>query len=202
MDFHHKLRTETRFLHDQIEQSFLIKKIMSCQITREEYLLLLEKFYGFIAPCESLINELACKNLITGRSKSLLLAQDLQTLKMNKSIFFITSQCDHLPQLSEIEDVLGYLYVMEGSTLGGQIITKMLQKQLQISATHGGAVFYGYGNKTKAMWDDFCQNLNRVQDIAQQNKILLSARLTYNTLFQWMEKIPVHLDAMSFHISK
>jgi heme oxygenase len=96
-------------------------------------------------------------------------------------------RCNHLPELSDYEQLLGYLYVMEGSTLGGQIITGMLLKQFQISPDEGARFFYGYGANTKYMWDTFCETLNAITDKDKQNTIIYSSRLTYNTLHQWMD---------------
>jgi heme oxygenase len=89
--------------------------------------------------------------------------------------------------LSEYEQVLGYLYVMEGSTLGGQVITKMLKNQLQITPDQGGRFFHGYGDKTKIMWNDFCATLSSIHHIEQQNNIILSAKNTFIQLHAWME---------------
>lgn len=188
MDFHPQLRKETKFLHDQIEQSPLLKKIIDQKISLEEYRFLIKKFYNFIAPCEALINALPCKPIIAGREKTVLLEEDLRALGVIDHVYSEKSWCS-LPQLSEREHVLGYLYVMEGSTLGGQIITQMLQTQLHISVDQGGKFFYGYGKKTKMMWNNFCRDLNNVSDIALQDKIIQSARLTYNTLNEWLNSV-------------
>lgn len=53
--------------------------------------------------------------------------------------------------------VLGVLYVLEGSTLGGQIVTRRLQKRLQISPENGGSFFYGHGPETGLFWKRFTQ---------------------------------------------
>lgn len=50
---------------------------------------------------------------------------------------------------------LGVLYVLEGATLGGQIILRELAPRLGIAATQGGRYYAGYGAKTGPMWKRF-----------------------------------------------
>jgi heme oxygenase len=185
MDLRNRLKEETKSLHDKIEQTFLLKKILQQEITLSDYQLLIKKFYGFITPCEDLIGSLKCKSVIEHRKKKPWLEQDLRALKISNNDTKLL-RCIDLPVLSEHEHVLGYLYVMEGATLGGQVITKMLKTQLQITQDEGGRFFYGYGDETKMMWDEFCSFLCRINDTEQQNKIIHSASNTFNQLFKWM----------------
>jgi heme oxygenase (biliverdin-IX-beta and delta-forming) len=187
MDLRHRLREETQSLHDQIEQTFLFKKILLQEISLSDYQLLIQKFYGFISPCEAVIDTLTCP-VIHNRKKKPWLEQDLQALKISNKEKVSFSLCLDLPILSEYEQALGYLYVMEGATLGGQVITKLLQTQLQITLDQGGRFFYGYGDTTKIMWQDFCLTLRSINDVEQQNKIIGSASDTFTRLHQWIEK--------------
>lgn len=188
MDLWKRLKEETKSLHNKIEQTFLFKKILQQKITLRDYQLLIKKFYGFINPCEALIDSLKCKSVIENRKKKPWLEQDLHALRISIDGDTTFPRCINFPVLSEHEQVLGYLYVMEGATLGGQIITKMLQTQLQITPDQGGRFFYGYGDNTKIMWKDFCFALNSINHIEQQNKIIKSASDTFKRLHEWMEK--------------
>lgn len=182
MDLRERLKKETKSLHDKIEQTYLLKKILQHEITFNDYKCLIKKFYAFITPCEDLINSLECRSIIENRKKIPWLEEDLHLLKMDNKF----PKCIDLPVLSEHEDVLGYLYVMEGATLGGQIISKMLKTQLQITQDNGGRYFNGYGDGTEKMWNEFCSCLSSIKDIQQQNKIILSASNTFNQLYKWM----------------
>lgn len=185
MDLRKRLKEETKSLHDKIEQTFLLKKILQREITLSDYQLLIGKFYGFITPCEDLIGSLEFKSVIEKRKKKPWLEQDLHALKISTGDTTLPT-CIDLPVLSEHEHVLGYLYVMEGATLGGQIITKILKTQLLITQDNGGRFFYGYGDETKMMWNEFCSFLCSIHDKDKQNKIVLSASNTFNRLYKWM----------------
>lgn len=187
MDLRKQLQEETKSLHDNIEQTFLLKKILRQEITLSDYQLLIQKFYGFIRPCEVLIDSLTCKSVIKNRKKTPWLEQDSQALKLSNNNDPELSMCLYLPVLSNYEEALGYLYVIEGSTLGGQIISKILKTQLQITMNQGGRFFYGYGDQTKAMWNNFCLELYRINPIEQKNKIIHSAIQTFTQLHEWLE---------------
>ena len=165
----------------------MLEKILLQEITLIEYQLLIQKFYGFIIPCEILIDSLSCKSIIKNRKKKRWLEQDLDTLKILNHNENKSSSCSNLPVLSDYDHVLGYLYVMEGATLGGQMIIKMLENKLEITRTQGGRFFNSYGDKTLVMWNDFCLNLSNIAQIEQQDKIIYSASNTFNRLHEWLE---------------
>jgi heme oxygenase len=60
------------------------------------------------------------------------------------------------PELSvaNLQEAIGCLYVLEGATLGGQVITRHL-KTLGIEPSTGGSFFAGYGSRTGEMWKSF-----------------------------------------------
>ncbi|MGV3570290.1 MAG: biliverdin-producing heme oxygenase [Ramlibacter sp.] len=74
-----------------------------------------------------------------------------------------------VPALSGPAAAWGSLYVMEGSALGGQVITRALAAQ-GMDAANGGAYFRGWGPATGAMWREFrgllAEQLPGPQDIA------------------------------------
>ena len=49
----------------------------------------------------------------------------------------------------------GCLYVLEGATLGGRIISRHLGASLGVTPGTGGAFFHGYGERTGQMWTSF-----------------------------------------------
>lgn len=188
MDLRTQLKEETKSLHNKIEQTNLLKKIIQNELTPNDYQRLIKKFHGFITPCEDLISTLKCKSIIENRKKKPWLDQDLCALKISTLDDTTPQKCLELPVLLDYEHVLGYLYVIEGATLGGQIISKMLKTQLQITKDQGGRFFYGYGNETKKMWDEYCSLLHNISNAEHKSKIIASARNTYNLLHNWMEE--------------
>lgn len=66
-----------------------------------------------------------------------------------------------LPPLSSFEQVLGCTYVMEGSTLGGQLICRHFATRLGLSHENGLAFYTGYGKQTGLMWQEFGAAINQ-----------------------------------------
>lgn len=59
------------------------------------------------------------------------------------------------PRIESQEDLVGMLYVMEGSTLGGQIVARMLREKLGIEGDSGGGYFAAHGDATAMRWREF-----------------------------------------------
>lgn len=186
MYFQEQLKQETKTYHHKIETAPLLKKVIDANITLDEYRLLINKFYSYIKPCEILIQHLSCRDLLLNREKTPLLEQDLIVLGMDKNALEEMTQCVHLPVLVEREHVLGYLYVIEGSTLGGQVISHILHATLQLTPATGIRYFNGYGEDTKIFWEHFCHLLNATIEHGQQIKIINSVNQTYTTLYDWI----------------
>lgn len=182
-NLHAKLKEKTNIQHSQIENTPLLSKLINNNITLNEYQLLIRKFYGYIAPCENLIQGMSSRNLLMQREKSLSLLSDLAALGIERHS---VEYCCDLPQLKSYEQVLGYMYVMEGSTLGGQIIAKILRETLNLTPENGARYFYGYGKNTRNKWVEFCQLLNDSIHHEHTNEIIIAASQTYSTLHNWM----------------
>lgn len=54
---------------------------------------------------------------------------------------------------------MGYMYVTEGSTLGGRVILKHVQEKLGLDEKNGAGFFAGYGADTGMRWKTFLSNL-------------------------------------------
>ena len=59
-----------------------------------------------------------------------------------------------------VPKALGALYVLEGSTLGGQVISRAVGRGLG-AGTKGRAFFTGHGPRTGALWSSFAAALDR-----------------------------------------
>ena len=162
--------------------------IMSPELTRQAYCELVVGFYGFIAPAEeSLLRSGACGQTqvpFSGREKTSILVKDLENLE--QPIPKVIPD-DAAMNLSSPAKALGYLYVMEGSTLGGQFISRHLKKHLGLDAENGAAYFNGYGSQTSARWKEFCEALIvSAASLNQDDAIVESARATFEGLQQWL----------------
>lgn len=65
------------------------------------------------------------------------------------------SQTFSLPEIETAGQFIGVLYTIEGSTLGGQAISRSLAKHHGLTSLKGARFFNGYGENTSPMWENF-----------------------------------------------
>lgn len=185
MDLLHSLKASTSQYHHQIEQIDSLKKITTHEITLTEYKKLLCQLYGFINPCEKKIKQ-KFTHVIEGREKTLLLHIDLLALNCDISNDFLF--CNKIPALNTIPEVFGYLYVLEGSTLGGQMVTKLLKLNWQSLPMIPTRYFNAYGKQTKKNWDAFLTSLISLDfNHGQEENLVASAINTFSSLLDWLK---------------
>lgn len=79
------------------------------------------------------------------------------------------------------------MYVLEGSTLGGQVISQILMRNLQEPALPQALSFFnGYGADTQSHWDTFVHYLQGYNGSeAQQQRMLDAAADTFDKFKLW-----------------
>ncbi len=178
------LKEQTKEQHKNLEEHI---DVLSKMFSKDDYTRLLCNFYGFYQPLEAqLSSQIDWKNLpydFENRRKTPALEKDLGDLAVNCREI---PACQDLPKLENPAEALGCLYVLEGATLGGQIISRHLRQSLEISPENGGAFFNGYGAETGAKWKDFCQILLTFADNPQtEAQIIESAKQTFTKFTAW-----------------
>ncbi len=182
------LKMATRERHAALEGQL---PLLDPLLSHENYRLLLGRFFGYYAPLETRLLALPWPDEIgfdySGRHKTPRLAQDLIALGETPETLAQLPRCQDLPEVVTLSNQLGCLYVIEGATLGGQIITRHLQATLGLTPETGAAFFNGYGAQTGAQWQTFCTMLT---DLAERTggdeEIIATANRTFETLGQWL----------------
>ncbi|MGF9695893.1 biliverdin-producing heme oxygenase [Paenibacillus sp. MABNR03] len=186
-----RLKSETAHYHRQVEQNDYAKAIMSQTVSLEEYKQYLEKFYGFLKPMEEQALDQPFWES-TGldyeiRGKATLLENDLRHLGSSEVDIAQLPRCEELPDISSPARLFGYLYVIEGSTNGGQIMTKRLSQFLPIEAGRGLEYFNAYGAETRTRWTEFTQQLVQfARSEEEQDDMVHTASETFRLLDQWI----------------
>lgn len=182
-----QLRTETREQHDAIEQTLLL---MDDDLTLDAYRCRLAQFFGFYKPVEEQLLDgrgpLAPWLDVQARRKTPLLEADLKALGQQAAARL--PLCTKLPPLTSAAECFGCLYVLEGATLGGVIISRHVGQKLGIAPASGGAFFCGYGEQTGAMWQQFRAAVSAFStQTDDQDTVVASARATFEALQHWCE---------------
>lgn len=176
---------ENTYPEHQISEKKLTHVLKSIE-TNEDYVNMLNWLYGFYAPLEALIQKQLTPELLPDlerRIRAEYLLWDIRDLGLLNLEFRI---CRELPPIDSAEQAIGALYVLEGSTLGGRIIAGMLQNQL--GAGVPTTYFNGYGGENTRMWQTYKDFLDLPRTREQQNAILESAKATFITFKNWIDK--------------
>ncbi|MCD8742283.1 biliverdin-producing heme oxygenase [Mucilaginibacter roseus] len=182
-----KLKEETKTYHHQTEVA-LIGRIKAIS-DKEDYASLLKMFYGYFGGLEKHIDNAIDTSLMDDyhqRRKTSAIAEDLEAL--NADVPAVAEGGD-LPEITSHLQALGALYVIEGSTLGGKIISKMIAQKLD--PLHGEALsfFNSYGDDTMKMWNSFKEKMNnQAQTEAEKATVTESANNTFRHFADWIAR--------------
>ncbi|MEO7120739.1 MAG: biliverdin-producing heme oxygenase [Ginsengibacter sp.] len=171
-----ELKIKTKDHHQQLE----VKIIAAIKSIREQndYAGLLQIFAGYFGSLENLIEQTKLSDLLPDypkRRKASSLQADLTCMR---ALLPAKIETSNLPAIENSLQALGALYVMEGSTLGGRIITRMVANKLPDEKAF--SFFEGYGEKTNEMWEAFKSSLDAIYLTPQEiNIIIESANETF-----------------------
>ncbi|MCQ4085410.1 biliverdin-producing heme oxygenase [Saccharibacillus sp. JS10] len=188
-----RLKNESAPYHDRVEANPYASAIMSGTIDLHEYKQYLALFYGFIAPLERQAE--ASPGLessgydLSARRKTPMLEKDLMELGMSSQEIADIPLSEELPDVSTAEQLLGTFYVIEGSTMGGQFITRKLLGTLAITPDSGLSYFNAYGEHSRARWGEFRELLLAAgTNESQCDEITRSAIDTFRLLELWFNR--------------
>jgi heme oxygenase len=122
------------------------------------------------------------------RSRLQQLRHDLKTLGLADADISRVPLCSDAHRVTTDEArALGSFYVLEGSTLGGQLITRHLSSAPSFPA-QGLSYFNPYGARTGEMWRSFKRWLEIQAEHHSVNDILSGARGTFGVLQTWLSE--------------
>ena len=183
-----RLREHTHENHKRLEARL---DLLHAALSLDAYRALLARFYGFYVPVETCLAEM-CQNSALDvqfpqRRKAHFLVQDLEILGLSRQQITALPLCANGPALSVFPQALGCMYVLEGATLGGQLISRHLQSVHGISEENGGAFFHSYGPDVRIMWRAFGAALTSYADRMAEDTLILSAACdTFAALEKWL----------------
>ncbi len=182
------LKSATNSRHAALERQL---PLLQPGFSRPAYHQFTRRFFGYYAPLEAQLMALPWWSGLgfdyLRRLKTPHLVQDLTAMGDSPQTLATLPRCEHLPSTDSLARLLGCLYVIEGATLGGQIITKHLQTKLGVTPTSGGAFFNGYGTHTGPNWLAFGKMmLAHAEGAGSGDDIIESANQTFATLDQWL----------------
>jgi len=176
------LRAVTRQAHDALEDSL---GLLDERLSLDAYKSVLERFYGFWRGWEPQAGALLQDEAFSGPRRRLhLLADDLAALGTAAHALETLPLCP-LTTLRDAVEALGSFYVMEGSTLGGRLIRRNVERCLGSDGRAGCSYFNGYGVETGSMWRSLLARVDAAPT-ADAERMGRGAVATFEHLGRWL----------------
>ncbi|MCA1766743.1 MAG: biliverdin-producing heme oxygenase [Idiomarina sp.] len=177
-----KLREHTAKQHQQVESSAIMSKLVHPELTVGDYLAALFILASFIGRYEtSLLHAFAKCDGYSYRPRLSLLQADINAI--SKKAEPVPEQSACLTQHSWYE-LIGVVYVIEGSTQGGKVLANRIERQLGpsqgLTASNGLSYFNLYQQNN---WENFTRWLTELKlNTEQQAEVLRGARSAFFSL--------------------
>ncbi|SDF75929.1 Heme oxygenase [Pedobacter terrae] len=188
------LRTETAQNHKTLESLMFVNEIMNNSLSIDQYKKLLTINYIIHQRLE---NELA-NMLDAAIAEQLEMKDRLKLNALTKDLDYWNINSLTLPELAfelfvpkkNTAEVLGALYVLEGATLGGNVIKRHILANPNFKNHENGLNYYGiYGEELGTKWKNFVSVLNERVEEADYQRCINSANKTFNNLISLAEQI-------------
>lgn len=183
-----RLREATRPQHERLEASVAILRPSADEHSYRRHL---ERLYGLLLPLERAIaavpglGELGLD--FERRRKSGALAHDLEALGAGAQALSRLPRCGFLPELADVPAALGCLYVVEGSSLGGQVLYRELAPRMPRAMRVASRYLRFYGAETGERWRTFLDALAPYEDQRHDSAALVqAAQSTFAVFHSWL----------------
>ena len=186
-----RLRDATHAHHVRLNHHPLLKGLIKPNCPLVFYQRVLVAYYHLYQDMELRINEYLEQHEVgfdySVRQKLSWLESDLQFFNIDPYSYAnwpVNSL--KFPKIEQIGQLIGLLYPIEGSTLGGQFISSHLDLNHGMTCDQGAQFFNGYGKKTTERWNQFCEFADSIQDQEFQCVI---AEVTASHTFNAFEEV-------------
>ncbi|RZA00252.1 MAG: biliverdin-producing heme oxygenase [Proteobacteria bacterium] len=178
-----EIRSRTEPLHRELEAVLDIPFQVN---TPAQYTALLAEFHALYGPWEAALSQYADQFAGLGiqlpaRNRVPNLEKDLRQVGGEA---LLQSASPSAAQLNSFPEALGFLYVLEGSTLGGQVLVRLFRERLGLpsEALH---FFNSHGPQVGKMWKEFCAGLQTFEATAsaeENSAVVAGARMGFGVI--------------------
>jgi len=163
---HQHLLVNTRAWHGVAESAFALRRRLA---SIPSYLGLLQSLWCLHSAFERSVHQhdLSAHGIdVKERKRAHWLAADLQALGAEPEV------APALHPIASAAEAIGCLYVLEGSTLGGQVILPQAVRLLGVSEHRGARFFVGHGERNSRLWTDFLHALNAFNPQSEEGRLI------------------------------
>lgn len=189
------LKNEIWPLHEITEHASPLTAVAKGEVSIDEYRDALKIFYGFILPFE-----IGIKNFILSPSFDInygqyytennwsrieYMTQDLLSLGLDAIEIESLRKSENLPEIKNFGNFLGHAYLLEGSRLGGKVISSSLKHHLDLDECTGAAYFSSNGEDINSRWKKYKNIVEIYVKKNDGNEIINSAKECFKSMHDW-----------------
>lgn len=179
------LRTHTRLQHEALHTHPLLNGLSDTSLTLTDFHHILLAFEAYYTHAEA-----AC---LAGWPEDVPNAPVLTWLGSDLAQHRLESRARHIafvhPPIDTRSKLAGYLYTKQGSTLGGHVISKHLERQLGLIPRLDQWFFAGYGHDNGPHWKTFTSYLETLGDALNPDEVVASARRAFETIVWFCDSL-------------
>ena len=194
------LRCATQADHDAIHGNPMLSRLARAALTRAEYRDLMLRYLGFFQSLDPLLRAASTAMIPSGvdfryQSRSDIIRTELISLGASRSALQHVAVCrDHAP-IEDHASLIGALYVVEGSTLGGRLLS------CQVDTILGGGPGGGYWQWCRTHGSDRWRGALRLIDWIDRSDndaetAVRAARSTFRVLDNWLTSPAVRVPGL------
>ncbi len=178
-----QLKNSTKVEHEALERDMALDRHLR---DRDSYRRLLQCWYGWYAPWEAMAWREAPPEIaifLEDRWKTPMIVADLRYLGDSRSRAIEQAAIE---KPNSVAAWIGAMYVLEGSTLGGQVISRLIEERLGLNGSGGVAFFKSYGPQVGARWREFREFAERNVPERERDAAVRSALQTFQAIHGWL----------------
>jgi heme oxygenase len=188
------LRDSTSDMHNSAEANEFQHKLSAAKVQKDELGRYLQQLYLIHQSISNLIeqsktNNDALRHVVRDYHSDLTcIVNDIEYLGQKPELATpLKATADLVASMIETSKnqtaaLLGYLYVLEGSTNGAKFLAKALRNGLELPVDAGASYFDRYGDKQRERWNEFKQAMNEVEFTEDERaKLVSTAAETFQT---------------------
>lgn len=182
------IRKETAALHSRLDTLELTKRLMSKQVSKEDYSNYIQCFYALHALIEPLLYQEAVLHIpdIDKNQRILALQADLELLNVPELVIEVPVETSFISSKA----YLGALYVMEGSRLGGRYIARHLREWLPENEV---PAFHFLEEAPEVGWKEILARVS-TSEHNQRTEIIASAKYMFKFVEEVLERAFTELN--------
>ncbi|MFO1243361.1 MAG: biliverdin-producing heme oxygenase [Rickettsiales bacterium] len=185
---HKTLKDATHDAHEALHLHPLLKSLSKLDITLHHYQAIIQAFSAAYKIMEAK-RDFALTQGIPDAPVLSWLEADRKRHDIHEIVFDGISY----PSATSYNQLLGYLYVKQGSMLGGRVITKNLSSVLAMKEKEDNHFFAGYGNETGKYWKIFLSQLECEE--SETDSVVAQANAAFHVIKTCCDKSHAMLDS-------